>query len=939
MTPLQRLEALDTQITELQRGPPELATGLAPTALRQRFFGDLALFWSEADESGQTRQQRLQQLRHEQLLAELELRLADKTLDDDHIALLRTSLALPLPWQRQHLPAEHRAQFYRPVFSSLSPNRRLALPGALVLIADGPPGTAATPGETTGKALLCSLSHGIEAFASLADLHVELCERLDDPLQSEPLLQLLPRQEDRQLIQRADRLRYEWFAEDMVAQQARDLIDVQRQRLMLAWRGAWEPDQAPDPEDVKRLLNEQQALLGLMGSQRALATRYALLLEKHLPSWLRNASARSLAHIMQTLQELAGAITQAAAPGILTLEQFNNRNHLLAWVRDRLGHALRREHGIHTPAEHIRIHVTLARRRGPLLHPLQPSSYVAAASRPHVGDTVELVPVSYGLDELALLNIAWFDVDYWLTARVQHEDGSALPGLTPLKVKQLVRELDAGSGYLHYLRHQLLDSFAGQWRMQAHGNINRARMHAEAAKARYAKHFLEDPLEQGYRWARAIIHYPNSNWRPTIETHRIVVRQLLIEGHTLQGVLLLNAEVASVHSLVVYTPDAPDRRAWREFRNTRELLRTLRNTPTLRQYLIQRAPHADGERFDKLMRKGRLGPYVERPVITGNVYEARYQAEVQALMAEANANSRSNNEVLGEFGLATLRLILDLVSLVLPAPALSALAFGRMAISIWDGLDAMHRDDHEAVLHHAIAALSHTTDGLNSFAGSTLMRRALRGLPPQPPRPLPKTIEAPIDISKLRYRIDGVYGEEVYEQISEIPGPDRYFVKDNQGRLYNVNFDGHRWRALDPRQPDAYVQLPLKRLRDGTWVVDLPVLWHDGLPDLQHVLDDCRLQPARDGLPIAAEADLFDDDGQLYLQLAGRQLPVRRHLLAGHYHLVLAGHTLGAVHAWAVLRRQDGQWRIRVRQPGRSSDWLALPVDYSDNRGSSRSSR
>ncbi|MDI9779946.1 hypothetical protein QM325_19440 [Pseudomonas putida] len=939
MTPLQRLEALDKQITQLQHDLPEPAATLPSTAQRQRFFSDLAQFWSEVDASGQSRQQRLQQLRQEQLLAELELRVADHTLTDEHIVLLRTCLASPLPWQRQHLPATLRAQLYRPVFSQLSPNRRLALPGALVLIADGPQGTAAKPGESTGKALLCSLSHGIEAFANLAELHAELCERLDDPLQSEPMLQLLPRSEDRQMIQRADRLRYEWFAEDMVAQQSRDLIDVQRQLLTLTWHAAWQHREAPDPADFKRLLDEQQALLGLMGSKHALATRYALLLEKHLPGWLRNTSPQGLAHIMQTLQELAGAITQAAAPGILTLEQFSNRNHLLAWVRDRLGEKLRREHHIHTAPERIRIHVTLARRKGPLLNPLVPSSYIAAASRPQVGDTVEMVPVSYRLDELALLNIGWFDIDYWLTARVQRDDGSALPNLTPGQVKQLVRELDAGTGYVRYLRHHLLDSPAGHWRMQAHGAINRARMRAEAAKARYAGHFLTDPLEQGYRWARAIIHYPDSHWRPTIESHRIVVRQLIIDGHTLQGVLLVNAEVASVASLVMYTPDAPDRRAWREFRNTRELLRTLRSKPALRQYLIERAPQADGQRLDRLIRKGRLGPYVQRPVIVGNLYQALYRAEVQALIAEADSNSRSNREVLGEFALSTLRLILDLVSLVLPARTLSALAFGRMAISIWDGLEAMQKDDHEAALHHAIAALSHTTDGLNSFAGSTLMRRAMRGLPPQPPRPLPSAIQAPVDISKLRYRIDGVHGEEVYEQISSTPGPDRYFVKDSHGRLYNVNFDGQRWRALDPRQPDAYVQLPLKRLLDGTWVVDSPVLWHDGLPDLQQVLDDCRLQPAREGLAIASEANLFDADGQLYLQLGGKQLPVRRHLLAGHYHLMLAEHALGAVHAWAVLRRQDGQWRIRVRQPGRSSDWLALPADYSDKRGSSLSSR
>ncbi|MEG0245108.1 MAG: hypothetical protein RR726_22005, partial [Pseudomonas sp.] len=73
--------------------------------------------------------------------------------------------------------------------------------------------------------------------------------------------------------------------------------------------------------------------------------------------------------------------------------------------------------------------------------------------------------------------------------------------------------------------------------------------------------------------------------------------------------------------------------------------------------------------------------------------------------------------------------------------------------------------------------------------------------------------------------------------------------------------------------------------------------------------------------------------------LGVHQLPVRRHLLAGHYHLILPEALRGAVPAWAVLRKQNDGWRIRVRQTGRSSDWLALPADYSDSLGSSRSSR
>ncbi|HCV38281.1 MAG TPA: hypothetical protein DGQ94_06090, partial [Pseudomonas sp.] len=64
-----------------------------------------------------------------------------------------------------------------------------------------------------------------------------------------------------------------------------------------------------------------------------------------------------------------------------------------------------------------------------------------------------------------------------------------------------------------------------------------------------------------------------------------------------------------------------------------------------------------------------------------------------------------------------------------------------------------------------------------------------------------------------------------------------------------------------------------------------------------------------------------------------------RHLLADRYHLPIAQAETAGVVPWAILRWRDGQWRIRVRQAGRSSDWLALPESYSVSLGSRRSSR
>ncbi|MGE1115927.1 hypothetical protein ACQJ0K_30005, partial [Priestia megaterium] len=77
--------------------------------------------------------------------------------------------------------------------------------------------------------------------------------------------------------------------------------------------------------------------------------------------------------------------------------------------------------------------------------------------------------------------LAWFNYDYWLTARVSHTEARTLPPeLTPAYVKTLVRSLNAGGRYADFLYTQLVDSRTGRWRLLAHTRINRARMRAEA---------------------------------------------------------------------------------------------------------------------------------------------------------------------------------------------------------------------------------------------------------------------------------------------------------------------------------------------------------------------------------------------------------------------------------------------------------------------------
>ncbi|WP_438281950.1 dermonecrotic toxin domain-containing protein [Pseudomonas alabamensis] len=904
--------------------------------VRQAWHTRHTQLWTARDARGLTCQARLVSLRREYLDTELRLRRADETLDAVHERLLRTCLEFPHAWQRQQLPLEARPQLYKPLLEGVDPNWRQSLPGTLVLVQQGPEGRMLEHHEAVGVALLCSLSHGIEAFASLAALHQELCERLEDPIQSAPLLALLATPQDRQRARQASRLRYDWHTGDMVEAQVQAVRDAQHHRAIRAWQDTWRSGLQRDVRAFDTQLKGKLRMVAYLDSRGALATRYALLLEKHMPAWLRQASQQSLTHIMQTLQELATAVEQASAPGLPTLEQFTTRHTLKAWTRARLSERLHRATGLDVTLDDLRLTVTMARQIGPLFNPLLPSSYIPVASRPQVGETVELVSITYTLDELALLNVSWFDIDYWLTARLHRVDGSAAPeGLDAALIRRLVRELDAGANYASFLRTHLLTSTAGQWRQRAHGRINRARMRAEAVKALYAGHYLTTWPGRGYAWATCVLDYPDSAHRPCFTHAAINVHQLMIMQHTVRGVLLVAAEQGRMSGFLVYAPDAPDRRPWRHYRNARHLLRDLRDNPSLRDYVKERLPLLHAREVEALLVKGGLGPHLARPVIQGHLFDACYRAEVHALLEKVDASSNTRLELVGETALHTLWLLLDLISLVLPHRIMMPVAFGRAVVSALEGLDDLQEGDRHGAFLQLFETLSHLADGVSSAAGSSIMRRALRHIPSNPTLTLPNHYQVAPNVDRLRYRLGGIYGEGVYEKTSSIAGVTEYYVQDDEGRFYQVVFDGRRWRAVDPQLPEAYTKLPVKRLANGAWVIDSPLLWHDGLPDLTQLFEQCAVARPPQAGPLAGGVGLYQAADALYLQAGPLTLPLRQHLLPDHYHLLIPPALVGGVEAWAVLRWEDAQWRIRAHQAGRSSGWLALPAPYEPARGNS----
>jgi len=928
MLPLQRIDSLHDQIVTSLAAMPVINT---PLPSRQQLHGDLADYWAWPNSQGLSRREQLAESRRAMLHAESALRVSDGTLSAEQAAAFSVLLDMPQAWQRHHQALERRAQIYRPVLSRSRPAWRAAIPGLFVMVLGQAEGRDLDPQHPTGPVLVFGLGQGLESYDSLQALHQELSERVDDPIQGRQLLQLLVEPDSLANARQADQVRYQWYADDPLLAQVDSLIEAQRLRLNQVWSSP-SSDAAPSVEQLRRALQ----LADDAGSKTLLATRYAALLEKNLPNWMRSASPQALAHIMQGMQELVAAGERVAAPGILTLRQFQQQDTLQLWARQRVEARLRHDLVLDLTPGQIFVTVVHTRQTGPWIYPLQPSTYVTWRGFQKVGgQLIEAVAVRYSLDELARRNVAWFDYDYWLTARVSASDSRALPaGLTPAYIKAMVRSLNVGASYADYLRTQLLDTAAGQWRLRAHSVINRARMRAEAAKARYAGHLAQDWDERDYRWVEQVISQPHNALRPRIDGHPVIVRQLLIEQHTVLGVLLLSSGSPNTNAFVLYTPDAPDRRAWRSFASPRALLRLVRAKPALRTYLAQRLPLLPAEQVERWLVKGQLARRLQTPAIEDDLFHACYMAEVRSMLALADADSQTTAEADLHQAVTLSWTLLDLISIFLPIKVMVPLTLGRMVLEIWKGVDAYRHEDLNGVLTHAYNALSHANDAGTSLVSTGLVRRVLRGIPKPPPLLLPLRYSVKPDSSNLRYHINGLYGEQVHEKASAFEGLSQYYVQDSHGRYYKVTFDGSRWGAIDPDQPDAYLTQPVKRLANGDWVIDSPLLWYDGLPDLQLLLDSCRLPAPLQGTALSAADGLHDADGQLYLQTDAGQLPLRQHILAGRYHLPIPEADTAGVVPWEVLRWRDEQWRIQVRQAGRSSDWLALPAAYSVSLGS-----
>jgi hypothetical protein len=833
--------------------------------------------------------------------AQLALRQEDQTLEAGSVQLMHQALAgTPVGlWIKQLcLRAE-------PELSGL------ALPGIFVIGSDSTP-----------TVLLHSLAFGFESFASLNRLQREFTERLDDPRQGSALLAPLTCAQRHRAYQ-ADSLVFEPIQGELAATIARDLRDWHLRHLRQAW------DQRSADVDLASLeqhLDKSADLAHLLHRRGALQTRYALLLARHMLPWFKNTAEDQKVHAMQAIRELILAMTLARSPALPNAYQFSQRDELLAYATRHLRQRIRTELGIEVDPRQVMVATTKAVRTGPLLHPLQPSSYISGVLRDKAGESLTLITHRRSLAVLALENVSLLDLDFILTARVTLNGSPAPRALTGAVVKNLVRRLSLGSSYVTFVQQRLLRDSDAQWRRERYRHLALARMRYEAYKSNASGRFLEHPRQRGFRWACSVLDRPLASQRHALPSaQRLEVNQLLIQEATLSGVLIITATGPLAPSnVVVYTPAAPDRRTWREYTSRAAFVQAFTQVPALRDYLVNRASLAEQARVRQVLENPVGGSHLRLAAIDGDFIERCYDAEVRHIIAnvraQATSTARLDTLIFTQTGLS----VLELMASFAPAPVPLLVALAKALGNLWEGLEN-HRD-RDAALEHFMSGITYLGDAGVSLAGSPVFARAFRNLPLHSPSILNSAMAVPRDNTRLRYRIDGIYREGVYETLGEDGAAAEYLIEDRAGRRYKIEFDGEYWHIIDPRNPGANHPPRVRKNDAGHYEIVSDLYWQGTQPDLKRLLAQAQLQPSPEGLNLN-DRGMATRNHQRFVQLGEGVYEVRKSLVRGRYRLLLP-QSYGVLYPATVLLRRDTtdqRWQIMVKQTGISSPWLELP--------------
>lgn len=457
-------------------------------------------------------------------------------------------------------------------------------------------------------------------------------------------------------------------------------------------------------------------------------------------------------------------------------------------------------------------------------------------------------PAHIRLVDLAYQNMSVFDP---VQLSAQAGDGTVIAALDGATIRSLVRDLDLSTRYQAYVEATFRTGTEATMRRDHAATLQLAHMGLLAAEARLAyyltdvpRSFRADHAERGFRWVKAALDAPVAANRARVEKHDVVVYQMTYLGTPLRDLLVFGVgNPASVPSIVLYTPDAPDGISFREFDDRAEAARQFFYHPAFREYLLDRLP----SEYARVLPNGsarefagsRLANWVlgsssasaytrteapfEERRIEGDFLAASYDVDVELGKRNVRTLTRSAEQAnwawLVDWPRAVMSntMVEDAIKGVVLAPARAAQAAWRFYdnVKAGDGAQAFvdFADFYNTSLSMAAPVYSFSTAPLARAIAGARFRAAGRLVETRP-------AVQPAVVFESRFAAKGVgkSGSPNSEGIHLIAN--KAYI-EHRGQMYGVRYDiDHAtWRLARPGASPASYGPAIKRTSPGSWII------------------------------------------------------------------------------------------------------------------------
>lgn len=539
-----------------------------------------------------------------------------------------------------------------------------------------------------------------------------------------------------------------------------------------------------------------------------------------VPDWLKGLSDADRYQWSVALGTYNQTVLDAQMSGLPHIEMYGESVQLRDYARMKLRERLVLDHGLIIEPDDVMIET----------QHVQVTGVVVTPSLAGPGNNVDVVHSTqeHSLTDLSLSNIALTNVNFRTTAVVRNAEGEPISGLTASYIYGLVRELDVGENYPKFLKSSLLTSAQGRLYEMRYAQVMQAQMRLDALEAKMAGDYLEDgtsPVGQedrGYKWVKSVLENPvDDGNRARVEKHQIQVSKLRINGMQLDGILIIGVSSEGVAPVVVYTPQAPDGKCFREL-NTLEELRPILLDPAYRDYLIAMAALKNQWDVRNALSINWRTLIIDTRPYTGNFLEAAYQARISRVLEKVDEQTNTTSEVNWESAWDIIRIAGETALIFTPFRIALPIAALRSTYALAQGLrDAAGGNAKEAESYFVEAALLL----LDMIPFSKISKAKPPKIKPAQPKHFIDKYTGTINFelrpampqqpSGLKLRTDGFYNG-IHE--GSVNGQSSFYVvRKNKAYPVQPDHTNKVWRAVDLRHPNATNKTPMFPDENNVW--------------------------------------------------------------------------------------------------------------------------